>query len=74
MTTKYCYQCGKHHPEAEMRQIVTKGGTRWRCITSIQAAKKAVAERDAFGKKVSEANSEAWLSKLRVIGSKPPIP
>jgi len=57
-TPKFCYHCGKFHPEAEMRQIFTKGGNRWRCIKSIQAIKKIAAERDAFGKRVSAANTE----------------
>ena len=50
-----------------MRQMVTKGGVRWRCIKSIQAAKKPVSERDAYGKQVSAANAEASAAKLRII-------
>jgi hypothetical protein len=48
-----------------MRQISTKGGTRWRCIQSIKAIKKTAAERDAFGKQVSAINAEAWSAKLK---------
>jgi hypothetical protein len=46
--TAYCYHCGKHHPIEEMRQVVTKGGKRWRCIKSIEATKKPTSERDAL--------------------------
>ncbi len=56
--TRYCYHCGKSHPENEMRQIVGKNGTRWRCIKSINASKKTTEERDAFGKMVSAKNAE----------------
>jgi len=48
-----------------MRQIFTKGGNRWRCIKSIQAIKKTAAERDAFGKRVSAANTEMQSLKAK---------
>ena len=64
-TPKFCYHCGKFHPEAEMRQIFTKGGNRWRCIKSIQAIKKTAAERDDFGKRVSAANTEMQSLKAK---------
>jgi len=38
--TSYCYHCGIYHPVEEMRQIMTKGGKRMRCIKSIEAAKR----------------------------------
>jgi uridylate kinase len=55
-----------------MRQISTKGGTRWRCIESIKAIKKTAAERDAFGKKVSTQNAQALSDKLKNISNKSP--
>jgi len=65
--TAYCYHCGTHHPIEEMRQIATKGGgKRWRCIKSIQATKKAIAERDAFGKQVTAINKAESQSKARL--------
>jgi hypothetical protein len=60
---RYCYHCGIQHPEEEMRQISTKGGLKWRCIKSIKAIKKTVAERDAFGRNVSAINAELASSK-----------
>jgi hypothetical protein len=39
-----------------MKQVETKSGKRWRCIKSLQAIKKTVAQRDAFGKENSQAN------------------
>jgi hypothetical protein len=44
------------HAEEVMRLIVVRNGRRWRCIRSIEAAKKPVPERDAFGRKVSDFN------------------
>lgn len=66
-STAYCYHCGTHHPIEEMRQIVAKGGgKRWRCIKSIEATKKAIAERDAFGKQVTAINKAESQSKARL--------
>jgi hypothetical protein len=56
--TAYCYHCGTHHPKEEMRQILTKGGKRWRCIRSIEASRQGLAEREAFGRQVT-ANNKA---------------
>jgi hypothetical protein len=52
----YCYHCQRHHPSAEMRQIETKGGKKWRCVQSIQATKKDAAQRDAFGRSITTIN------------------
>jgi hypothetical protein len=71
--TRYCYHCGKSHPKSEMRQISTKGGTRWRCIQSIKAIKKTAAERDAYGKQISAQNAEAWSTKLKSKTTKVPL-
>lgn len=54
--TAYCYHCAKHHPIEEMRQLETRTGKRWRCIKSIEATKKQVSERDAFGQSVTANN------------------
>jgi hypothetical protein len=56
-----------------MRQISTKGGTRWRCIQSIKAIKKTAEERGAYGKKISAQNAEAWCAKLNSKTTKVPL-
>ncbi len=56
--TIFCYCCRVHHPKDQMRPFATKHGVRWRCIRSIEAAKRARAERDAFGQQQSENNRE----------------
>jgi hypothetical protein len=63
----YCYHCRSYHPKEEMRQIDTKGGKRWRCIKSIEATKKGRAEREAFGRRMTEANKEEQAAKLRIV-------
>ena len=50
-----------------MRQIATKAGKKWRCIKSIEAIRKTVDERDAFGKSVTAANSTALSVKMSGI-------
>lgn len=50
-----------------MRQIETKNGKRWRCIKSIQATKAGVAQRDAFGKRMTDMNKAEAQAKLRMI-------
>lgn len=47
--TAFCYHCRTHHPVAEMRQIETRSGKRWRCVRSIEATHGSRAKRDAFG-------------------------
>jgi len=54
--TAFCYHCATHHPKADMRQIVTKGGSRWRCIKSIKASQMGPAERAAFGRQTTAIN------------------
>ncbi len=39
-----------------MRRIVTPCGPRWRCLASLEIARKDVATRDAMGKARTEAN------------------
>ncbi len=65
--TAYCYHCGIHHPKAEMRQIETKAGKRWRCLKSIEATKRSKAERDAFGRRVTADNKVEAQSKARLV-------
>ncbi len=67
MSTAYCYHCGKHHPIEEMRQLMTKTGKRWRCIKSIEATKRSVAEREAFGKQMTAINKAEAQSKARIL-------
>jgi len=63
--TKFCYHCAKYHPIEEMRLIATKGGSKWRCLKTIQAVKKTTAERDAFGKKVREEKAALRAPKQK---------
>jgi hypothetical protein len=69
--TRYCYHCRVYHPEDEMRLMVTKTGSRWRCIKSIEATKKPQAEREAYGRQVSENNKAEAQSKARLILNQP---
>ncbi len=62
--TVYCYHCATHHPQEQMRQISTKGGKRWRCIKSIEATKAGLAQRDAFGRTITEINKADTKVKL----------
>lgn len=63
--TAYCYHCGRHHPKEEMRQIESKAGKKWRCIKSIEATKRGIAERDAFGKQVTAINSSEQRARMK---------
>jgi hypothetical protein len=63
--TIYCYHCGRHHPSGEMRQIATKSGKKWRCIKSIEATKKDVATRNAFGKSVTAINRSENQNRVK---------
>lgn len=65
--TRYCYHCRRHHPKEEMRRIHSKTGSRWRCIRSIQATKRSVAERDAFGRRITELNTAEQRDKALAI-------
>ena len=56
---RFCYCCRVHHPESQMQRFETRQGERWRCIASIEAAKRSAAERDAFGHWHSEIIREA---------------
>jgi hypothetical protein len=61
----FCYHCRLHHPKAEMRQIVTRGGKRWRCIKSIEATKRGSASREAFGQRMTATNKAEAQAILR---------
>lgn len=61
--TLYCYHCGTRHAREEMRQIPTKGGTRWRCIRSIEASRQGRTEREAFGRQTTANNKAETQSK-----------
>lgn len=63
--TTYCYHCGIHHPNDEMRTIVSKGRVRRRCKRSLEAAKQSQAIRDAYGRNITESNRRADGDKLR---------
>jgi len=54
--TVFCYCCRTHHPRAQMRRFATRTGERWRCLRSIEAARRDSSERDAFGRRQSEQN------------------
>ena len=48
-----------------MRQIETKGGKKWRCIKSIEATKRNVAQRDAFGQTVTAVNRAEAQARIK---------
>lgn len=62
--TAFCYHCGIHHPIEEMRQILTKGGKRWRCIKSIELTKQGSAKRAAFGRQTTANNKADTQAKI----------
>lgn len=59
--TLYCYCCRTHHPKEQMRRFATRTGERWRCLSSIEAARARLDERDAFGRQQSELNRQTAL-------------
>jgi len=65
--TLYCYHCRIYHPKEEMRQIETKGGKRWRCIKSIEATKRGMEAREAFGRQTTDINKAEAQSKARLV-------
>ena len=79
MTDKiYCYHCMSYHRPENMRQVTTRAGVRWRCIRSIEASRRPVSERDAFGQQQSQRNlaqSQSLRTQaFRVTGSRKPLP
>jgi hypothetical protein len=65
--TLYCYHCRTYHPKEEMRQIETKGGKRWRCLKSIQGAKKDRESREAFGRQMTALNKSEAQARARAL-------
>lgn len=75
----FCYYCRRYHPTVDVMQVQSKGIKRWRCLKSLAPTRSSVAERDAFGKSVSESNraNNAWQSArplprpvLELLGSR----
>lgn len=56
METLYCYCCRVHHPADQMYRFSTRHGFRWRCRRTIEAARRVVSERDAFGSEQTKIN------------------
>lgn len=56
MDKVFCYHCRAYHPPSEVRQVQSNGIKRWRCLKSIASSQASRAQRDAFGKSVSELN------------------
>ena len=52
----YCYYCRSYHLPHEATQVHTASGKRWRCLKSRSFGQTSQAQRDAFGKSVSELN------------------
>jgi hypothetical protein len=50
-----------------MKLVVTKTGKRWRCYQSIAAAKADKAQREAFGRQVSEVNKAEAQKQQRLM-------
>jgi hypothetical protein len=48
-----------------MRQIETRGGRKWRCIKSIEATRIPSAQRDAFGKSVTQINKAEHQARVK---------
>ena len=69
--TVYCLYCHISHPREDMRQIVTKSGKRWRCVHSIENAKRDRIQRELFGKQVTQSNTNEARKQLRfMLGKK----
>ena len=57
MTDKvYCYHCRCLHFSDEVMLVQTANGRRWRCQKSMHLSQRSRAQRDAFGKSVSQLN------------------
>lgn len=64
MTDKvFCYHCRNYHPSTEVRQVQSKGVKRWRCLKSIVSSQGSRAQRDAFGKAISDTNRKMSLEQ-----------
>jgi hypothetical protein len=67
--TAYCYTCNAQHPLEEMRQVMTTRGARWRCISSINAARQAVARRQEFGARTTANNKSDAQTRGRSLAA-----
>ena len=56
--TVFCYCCRTHHPREQMRLFRTRHGFRWRCLRTIDAARRPSGERDEFGRQMTAQNRE----------------
>lgn len=56
--TIFCYCCRVHHPSEQMQRFRTRFGFRWRCRSSIEAARWSTKQRDAFGRQQSALNRD----------------
>lgn len=65
--TAFCYHCRIYHPKAEMRQLHSRSGKRWRCIRSIEASHGSLSARDAFGQRITEINRAESEAKARMF-------
>lgn len=71
--SRYCYHCRKIHPESEMRKLNSAQGTRWRCRSSIDAARQAPKLRDVYGRNTTAKNratsqrSIAFVNQLKFL-------
>lgn len=65
--SNYCYHCGLTHDRetTPMVRMQTRSSVRMRCRKSLDAAKAAREERDAFGKAISARNSAMALFRQR---------
>jgi hypothetical protein len=61
----YCYTCNVQHPLEEMRQVLTGKGKRWRCIRTIEGARQAQVNRQAFGVQTTAKNKADASAKAR---------
>lgn len=59
MATKFCYHCQSSHDESQMQLVESRSGKRWRCMRSLDAAKRSLEVRDAFGRLTTERNKQA---------------
>lgn len=67
---EFCSCCRVHHRRSDMRRVDTRQGVRWRCVRSLEAARRSETERDAFGRRQSEQNrmasqQAAWYSRIQ---------
>jgi hypothetical protein len=64
---RYCYHCRCHHSQSAMRRLVTRSGTRWRCLASIAAARQDTQAREKFGRETSAANRADSQQRGRLL-------